>query len=191
MNDKDIIEKVLAGQEDLFRHIVDRYKDKVFSIIYSFCGYTSDCEDIAQTVFIKIFYSLNKFKFESSFSTWMYRIVINESINFAKKRKTKIVSLHENFSDDNDEQKVIDFIKSDDNTEQKAIEREMQKLVQNTLVKLKDNYKIILTLRDIENFSYEEIAQMLNIPVDTVKIRLFRARKKMRELLKEESLYEM
>ncbi|MGE4384298.1 MAG: RNA polymerase sigma factor [Endomicrobiaceae bacterium] len=190
MNDKDIIERVIAGQEDLFRHIVDRYKDKVLSIIYSFCGYTSDCEDIAQNVFIKIFYSLDKFKFKSSFSTWIYRIVINESINFAKKRNTKIVSLQANFSND-DEQEVIDFIKSDDNTEKKAIEKETQKLVQDTLLKLKDNYKIILTLRDIENFSYEEISQIMNIPIDTVKIRIFRARKKMKQLLKEDNLYEM
>jgi len=182
MNDKEIIEKILAGQENLFRHIIDRYKDKVFSIIFSFCGYTSDCEDIVQSVFIKIFYSLKKFKFESSFSTWMYRIVINESINFAKKRNNKIISLQEKISSD-DDQEIIDFIKSDDNIEKKAIEQETQKLVQNTLIKLKNNYKIVLTLRDIENFSYEEISQMMNVSVDTVKIWLFRARKKMREIL--------
>lgn len=182
MNDKEIIEKILAGQEDLFRHIIDRYKDKVFCIIYSFCGYTADCEDITQSVFIKIFCSLKKFKFESSFSTWMYRIVINESITFAKKRNNKTISLQENFSND-DDQEIIDFIKSDDNIEKKAIEQETQKLVQNTLIKLKDNYRIVLTLRDIEDFSYEEISQMMNVSVDKIKIWLFRARKKMRELL--------
>jgi len=182
MDDKEIIEKVLAGQEDLFKYIILKYKDKVFKIIYSFCGQTSDCEDIAQSVFVKIFYALNKFKFEAAFSTWMYRIVINETITFAKKRNTKVISLQEKFGDDND-QEIVDLIQSDDNIEKKVLEQETQKIVQETLLQLQDNYRIVLTLRDIEDFSYEEIAKIMNVSVEKIKVWLFRARNKMRKLL--------
>ena len=157
MEDRELIEKIIQGQEDLFSIIIDKYKNKVFSIIYSFCGQTSDCEDIAQNVFIKIFKALPKFKFESEFSTWMYRKKSN----------------------------LIDFLKSNDNTERELMQKETQKMVQEALGKLKDNYKMVLTLRDIEDYSYEEIAKMMDASVENVKIWIFRARNRLKEILTE------
>jgi len=183
MQDKEIIEKILQGQEDLFSLIIDKYKNKVFSIIYSFCGQTSDSEDIAQNVFLKIFKALSKFKFESEFSTWMYRIVINESITISKKKKNNIVPLDINDSDDEEKSSLIKFLKSKDNTEKQLIQQETQKIVQNALNQLKDNYKMVLTLRDIEDFSYEDIAKMMDISVENVKVWIFRARNRLKEIL--------
>ena len=185
MQDKEIIEKIIQGQEDLFSLIIDKYKNKVFSIIYSFCGHTSDCEDIAQNVFVKIFKALPKFKFESEFSTWMYRIVINESITISKKKKGNIVPLDINNSEDEENSNLINFLKSDDNTEKELIQKETQEIVQKALSKLKDNYKMVLTLRDIEDFSYEEIAKMMNASIENVKIWIFRARNRLKEILLE------
>jgi RNA polymerase sigma-70 factor (ECF subfamily) len=189
--DKQIIEKILAGDTELFRIIIDKYKEKVLGIIYSFCGNTSDNEDIAQAVFIKVFRALDKFKFESAFSTWLYRIVINESITIAKKKKAKynFVPLQTNSNDDDDESNIIDFIEAkEDNIESQMLQKDTQNIVQTTLAKLKDNYRTVITLRDIEDFSYEEIANMLNISITQVKIYLFRARNKMRSLLLQENL---
>ncbi len=182
MDDKEIINKILSGQEDFFKYIISKYNEKVFKIIYSFCGHRNDCEDIAQSVFIKIFYALKKFKFESSFSTWMYRIVINESITFAKKKHNKVISLQQKISNDS-EQEIGDFIKSDDDIEKKALEQETRKIVRDTMLQLKQRYRVILTLRDIEDFSYDEIADIMDVPVERVKVWLFRARNKMRSLL--------
>lgn len=189
--DKQVIEKILAGDVELFRYIIDKYKEKVLGIIYSFCGNTSDNEDIAQAVFIKVFRALDKFKFESAFSTWLYRIVINESITLAKKRKLKydFVPLQTTNNDSDEEANVIDFIEDKkDDIENQMLQKDIQSIVQKTLAKLKENYRAVLTLRDIEDFSYEEIADMLNISVSQVKICLFRARNKMRELLLKENL---
>lgn len=183
MQDKELIEKILQGQEELFSLIVDKYKNKVFSIIYSFCGQTSDSEDIAQNVFIKIFRALPKFKFESEFSTWMYRIVINESITISKKRRYNVVPLDINNSEDEEKSNLIDYLKSDDDTEKKLIQQETQKIVHKALGQLKDNYKMVLTLRDIEGFSYEEIAQMMNASTENVKVWIFRARNRLKEIL--------
>ncbi len=183
MEDKEIIEKIIQGQEDLYKLIVDKYKNKVFGIIYSFCGQTSDCEDIAQNVFIKIFKALPKFKFESEFSTWMYRIVINEAITVSKKKKHNVVPLEVSSGEDEEQGSLIDFLKSDDNTEEKLLSREIQTAVQNAMRRLKDNYKIVLTLRDIDDYSYEEIAAMLNVSSERVKVWIFRARTKLKEIL--------
>lgn len=188
--DKKIIEEILAGNTELFKYIIDKYKNKVVNIIYSFCGNNCDYEDIAQTVFIKVFYALNKFKFESSFSTWLYRIVINESITLAKKNKRKynFVPLQSN-NDDDDDANIIDFIEAkEDNIENKMLQEDTKNIVHNALLKLKENYRTVITLRDIEDFSYEEIANILNISLTQVKIYLFRARTKMKKILVQENL---
>ncbi len=189
--DKQVIENILAGDTEQFRYIIDKYKEKVLNIIYSFCGNTSDNEDIAQMVFIKVFRALDKFKFESAFSTWLYRIVINEAITISKQRKTKynFVPLQTNNSDDEDSNNIIDFIEAkQDNIEMQMLQNDTKNIVHKALAKLKDNYRKVITLRDIEDFSYEEIASILSISVSQVKICLFRARNKMRSLLLQENL---
>lgn len=183
MQDKEIIEQIIQGDSDLYRLIIDKYKNKVFGIIYSFCGQTCDCEDIAQNVFIKIFKALPKFKFESEFSTWMYRIVINEAITVSKRNKHDTVPLDINNSDDEEHSNIIDFLKSDDDTEESLIKKEIQENLHKALAQLKDNYRTVLTLRDIEDYSYEEIAKMLNVSTDNVKIWIFRARAKLKEII--------
>ena len=189
--DKQVIENILAGDTEQFRYIIDKYKEKVLNIIYSFCGNTSDNEDIAQMVFIKVFRALDKFKFESAFSTWLYRIVINEAITISKQRKAKynFVPLQTNNSDDEDSNNIIDFIEAkQDNIEMQMLQNDTKNIVHKALTKLKDNYRKVITLRDIEDFSYEEIASILSISVSQVKICLFRARNKMRSLLLQENL---
>lgn len=183
MQDKEIIEQIIQGDSDKYRLIIDKYKNKVFGIIYSFCGQTCDCEDIAQNVFIKIFKALPKFKFESEFSTWMYRIVINEAITVSKKNKHDIVPLNINNSEDEEKSNIIDFLKSEDNTEESLIQKEIQENLHKALAQLKDNYRTVLVLRDIEDYSYEEIAKILNVSNDNVKIWIFRARTKLKEIL--------
>ncbi len=192
MQDREIIEQIIHGDTDKYRLIIDKYKNKVFGIIYSFCGQTCDCEDIAQNVFIKIFKALPKFKFESEFSTWIYRIVINEAITISKKNKYDIVPLEVNSSEDEEQSNIIDFLKSEDNTEESLIREELNKNLHKAISQLKDNYRAVITLRDIEDYSYEEIAKMLNVSTDNVKIWLFRARAKLKEiLLKEDNNHEM
>ena len=192
MQDREIIEQIIHGDTDKYRLIIDKYKNKVFGIIYSFCGQTCDCEDIAQNVFIKIFKALPKCKFESEFSTWMYRIVINEAITISKKNKYDIVPLEVNSSEDEEQSNIIDFLKSEDNTEESLIREELNKNLHKAISQLKDNYRAVITLRDIEDYSYEEIAKMLNVSTDNVKIWLFRARAKLKEiLLKEDNNHEM
>ena len=184
MTEKELIEKIVAGQDKLFEQIVEKYENMVLGVITSFCGNKPDNEDIAQNVFVKVFFSLSKFQFASSLSTWIYRITINEAINFSKKKKTPVVSLSEFKNDDDEDTDFIDSIENkNDNIEKAAIDKEQQLLVRKAMEQLQDNYRTILTLRDIEDMSYDEIAKILDISQDKVKIWLFRARKKLKDIL--------
>lgn len=187
MTEKELIEKIVAGQDKLFEQIVEKYENMVLGVITSFCGNKPDNEDIAQNVFVKVFFSLSKFQFASSLSTWIYRITINEAINFSKKKKAPFVPLSEFKNDDDEDTNFIDSIENKkDNIEKQAIEKEQQILVRKAMEKLQDNYRTILTLRDIEDLSYDEIAKILDISQDKVKIWLFRARKKLKDILVKE-----
>lgn len=183
MNDRELILKIVAGQDDLFKLLVSKYKNKVISIICSFCGNNCDYEDIAQNVFIKIFSSLNKFRFESAFSTWVYKITINESITFSKKRKNFTVSLNEKIGKD-EEQEIIDLLPdSNDGTEEQLLKKETQSLIQKAMLNLQDNYRTIIVLKDVEDLSYDEIALTMDISLDKVKVWLFRARQQLRAII--------
>lgn len=187
MTEKELIENIVAGQDKLFEQIVEKYENMVLGVITSFCGKRSDTEDIAQSVFVKVFFSLKKFQFASSLSTWIYRITINEAINFSKKKKHQFVPLSEVSKDDDEETDFIDSLENKrDNIEKQAVQKEEQLLVRKAMEQLQDNYRTILTLRDIEDLSYDEIAQILNISQDKVKIWLFRARKKLKDILVKE-----
>jgi len=189
MTEKELIEKIVAGQDKLFEQIVEKYENMVLGVITSFCGNKPDNEDIAQNVFVKVFFSLSKFQFASSLSTWIYRITINEAINFSKKKKAPFVPLSEYKGDDDEETDFIDSIENKkDNIEKQAIDKEQQVLVRKAMEKLQDNYRTILTLRDIEDLSYDEIAKILDISQDKVKIWLFRARKKLKDILVKEGV---
>jgi len=183
MNDRELIQKILAGQENLFKLLVAKYKDKVVLLIYSFCGSGCDYEDIAQNVFIKVFRSLNKFRFDSSFSTWLYKITINESINFGKRKNKNVISLNEKVGQEEDEELVNMLPDSDYSTEEKLLRQETQQMIQKAMRHMQDNYKTILILKDIEDLSYDEIAETMGISMDKVKIWLFRARQQLREII--------
>jgi len=188
MNDREIIEKILAGQQHLFKLLVTKHKGRLVSIIYSFCGANCDYEDIAQNVFVKIFCSLNKFRFDSSFTTWLYKIAINESITFSKKTKTNTISINEKVGDDEDIELVDILPDLKDGVEDNLVKKETQDLIRKAILSLKENYRTILILKDIEDLSYDEIAEVMDISLDKVKVWLFRARQQLREVIKKGNL---
>lgn len=188
MSDRELIEKILAGNEHLFRLLVTKYKGRLVSVIYSFCGPNCDYEDIAQNVFVKVFRSLNKFRFDSSFSTWLYKIAINESITFSKKTKTGTISINEKIGTDKEIELADILPDSSQAIEESLLKQETQKLIQKAMLSLKDKYRTILILKDIEDLSYEEIAKVMDISLDKVKVWLFRARQNLREIIKKGNL---
>jgi RNA polymerase sigma-70 factor (ECF subfamily) len=167
-----------------FESIYYTYYPKIHHYLVRMTG-SSEAEDIAQEVFIKINGSLNDFRPESKLSTWIYKIATNlaldklRSASFRNHKKTDSISeLGIELID-----KHIYTENRDDQTDQQIIRKEMNKCIQNFIEELPENYKIVLVLSEFENLKNNEIADVLNISVDTVKIRLYRAKAKLKDVL--------
>ncbi len=176
--DKMIIEAVNNGEIELFSLLIERYQDRVYSTTYRMLGNREDALDISQEVFLKVFKKLSSFNFESTFSTWLFKVTANKCRDQLRHRKTKInknkVSL------EHSEENGV-YFENDDNPEELYLEKEAEKNIMQLINNLKTDFKEVIVLRDIEDFSYQEISEMLSIPPGTVKSRISRARKYLKE----------
>lgn len=175
MND-DIfyIRQFLNGNEAGFDMLVRKYQNRVLNIVYSIIGRDRESEDIAQEVFIKIYHNISSFKYNSKFSTWLYRITVNTVYDFLRKRKNIV----------NAQSIVEQSADICENNYDKLAERERKSLVQKALEKVPLKYRTAVVLKDIEELSYIEISGVLGCSIGTVESRIYRAR----QFLKEELL---
>ena len=183
LNDLQLVQLAKNGHIEAFESLITKYKGKVYNIAFSFTSNFNESDDIAQNAFIKAYSNLDSFQEKSAFSTWLYRITVNECFNGIKKRKKSHVSFDAPAAES--ENITLKDVLADKNadTEQILLSEEIQTVVRFALMELPEKYRMIVTLRDIEDMSYEEISQILKISTDKVKVWLFRARKKLKELL--------
>jgi RNA polymerase sigma factor (sigma-70 family) len=175
-NDIKNIEQVLAGNSNAFRLLVDRHKNSVFNLALRICGNREDAEEIAQDSFLKAYRSLGSFRMKSSFGTWLYRIVYNTAISRLRLRKKGILLL-EDFPAD-----AVDFIRSDGN-EEEAEQDFRRALVNFALQKINEEERGLISLYYYEEMNTDEISEVTGISRSNVKVRLFRARQKMLEII--------
>ncbi len=171
-DDFSLIKRFIDGEESVFRFIVQRHKEKVRNIIYLTLGSNEDVDDIAQEVFITVYKNLNQFKFQSQFTTWLYRVTVNKCKDYLRKMKIRKI-----FSPIKDADREVGYNIA-------AEESNTAELVQDAIKKLPDKLRIPLLLKDIEGFSYQEIAETVQCEIGTVKSRIFRAREGLKNLLK-------
>jgi RNA polymerase sigma factor (sigma-70 family) len=174
--DIQYIEQVLAGKTNAFSYIVDRHKDKAYNLAYRICGNHEEAEEIAQDSFLKAYRSLNGFKMKSSFATWLYRIVYNTAISHVRIKKKGVLSL-EDFPAD-----ATDFIGN--NTSEEEAENEYRSsLVNFALQKITEEERGLISFYYYEDLSTEEISDVTGISKSNIKVKLFRARQKMLEII--------
>jgi RNA polymerase sigma-70 factor (ECF subfamily) len=176
MEDNKLVDQAQKGDREAFELIVKRYEQKVFHLAYGFVQDRAAADDLAQEVFIKAYFSLPKFRYESGFGTWLYRITVNHIKDFLRKTARKKEVPLEEFEEG--------LFALDDETRKKEEEQTKErkrKVVLRVLQALPQKYQMILTLRDIRGFSYDEIADVLKISPGTVDSRLHRARKILRK----------
>ncbi len=200
LTDIEIIYKIKSGEINLFKELVLRYKDKSFSLIMKILKNRNESEDCLQEVFIKIFNSIMSGSFEekSKFSTYIYSIVYNTTIDYYKKNKKKtfnIVSIDVNDSNykigdeltvnfnDSLVEKELYSSGSEYNPDQKLTQKEISTIISEYLKNIPEHYSVILNMFYINELSYEEISKILNLPLGTIKNRIFRAKDKLKELL--------
>lgn len=169
-DDFSLIKRFIEGDELVFSELLKRHKEKVRNIIYITLSNADGVDDIAQEVFITVYKHLKNFRFESQFTTWLYRITINKCKDHLRKKNIRSI-----FLPLKDEEPVFESI--DENTDIKNI-------VRNTIATLPDKLRIPLVLKDLEGFSYQEIADTMGCEIGTVKSRIFRAREALKKILK-------
>lgn len=182
--EKLLLEKAKAGDVAAFEELIENYQKKIFNIAFRIVGNYDDANDLAQEVLIRIYKSIGGFKEQSSFSTWIYRITTNVCLDDIRKRKNrKVISLDEEIHVDDGE--VKRQIVSDDPLPEETAERaELRELVGNAIQSLSEEHRLVIVMRDLQGFSYEEIARILKCPEGTVKSRINRARLALRNVLK-------
>lgn len=176
-NDEKIINQIIAGDSNAFSVLVDRYKDLVFTLSLKMLKNREEAEEVAQDTFIKVLKSLSKFKGDSKFSTWIYKVTYNSCLDRLKKNKKEQLKVA---IDEYTEHQV----KTIDNALENMVEEERQQAIKACLELLPPDDSFLLTLYYFEEQSLDEIAKVVGLTANNVKVKLFRSRKKLTSILK-------
>ncbi|HEY3367756.1 MAG TPA: sigma-70 family RNA polymerase sigma factor [Symbiobacteriaceae bacterium] len=182
--DELLVERAKRGDVEAFEQLISQYERKVYNIAYRLTGNHEDASDVAQEAYIRAYSSLPEFRGDSSFQTWLIRIVNNACLDeLRKRRRQRVTSLDEPLTvDDGEVDRQLAVADPTDNPEQ-ALERvEIQRAVQESIDALDEEYRVVVVMRDIQGYSYNEIADALGINLGTVKSRLNRARNALKEM---------
>ena len=175
LTDLEIIESVKRGNQSDYAIIIDRYKNRAFSLIKRMLKNEMDAEEVLQDCFIKAYDSLKTFKQESKFSTWFYRIVYNTTLSKLSNRKRKIESEMSSVDEHFDLTSEYDFKVSE--------RKDLSEFVKEMVKKLPENYSLVITMHYLNEMNCEEISETLNTSVSNVKVMLYRSRNALRDLL--------
>jgi len=175
-DDAELVRKHLSGDPDAFRALYEKYGEKVFASAYRIVGEYHAAADLVQEVFVKIHGELRTFKFESKFSTWLFRVAVNHALNRASEG-VRHARIHE---------KIVKDGRGDPGGTKEG--RPVDDEVHRALQELSPKLRTVISLRYLEGFSYEEIAEILEISIGTVKSRLFLAHETLRPILKNVNL---
>ena len=174
--DDALLRRVRKGELQAFNLLVLRYQNRVFSMVHRIVGIPSETEDLAQEIFVTVYRSLSNFRGDCSFSTWLYRITVNQCKNRLKFLQRRNFHRAQDLADTPEKnfETARSLVFAD--PEQQLMGRQMETLIQQELSNLEDDFRIILILRDIEQLPYDAIADITALPLGTVKSRLHRAR---------------
>lgn len=182
-SDNELIDKVIGGDTDAFADIIARYQNRIFRYVYTRVYDYDEACDMTQDIFLITMESLKTFRKESQFSTWLFSIAVNYYKNHRRKNKHKVYSI--NSAQDETEIQIPDIRQ---NQEELVITNESLRIMLEELHKLPDDYRDILVLRDIEGESYTTIAQVLNLSLANVKVRIHRGREMLKSRLQQRGL---
>ncbi len=173
--DYKLVELALTGEEKAFAKLMSRYKDAIYFMLLKMVNNKNDAEDLTLEAFGKAFKNLHQYSPNFAFSTWLFKIATNNCIDFLRKRRGVYISIENNL-ENGDNDSPVKLQSNEPNPEEKLIRIQKAILMRKIVHRLKPRYRILVELRYFREFSYEEIAQELKLPLGTVKAQLFRAR---------------
>ena len=188
-DDHSLVQRARSGDDRAFRLLVERYQKKVYAVALGMVKDREEAMDVVQEAFVKVHRSLDSFKADATFYTWLYRITVNVCIDVIRRRgamRSESVEFDERIGHDLAEAN-LGAVSSQlgSNPEKSVLQREVGEKIQEALEKIPEKHRAILLLRELDGLSYEELAQVLEIPKGTVMSRLFHARAKVQKLLSE------
>ena len=182
MSDEDVMEQLQSGVVEAFDIIVQRYKDRLHNFLYRYTHNHEDCEDLVQETFLRVYRSRQSYERIAKLSTWMYTIALNLAKSmYKKKQRMSLISIHADESDPDDrEMQITDtVILQDDELHLKLSVQELER----ALLELNDDFREAVILRDIQQLTYEEIAEITDTAMGTVKSRINRGRQQLQEII--------
>ncbi len=180
-----LVQQATRGDQKAYAELMGRYRDAIYYMLLKMVNNASDAEDLTIEAFGKAFKNIQQYTPNYAFSTWLFKIATNNCIDFIRKRKATTVSLDQN--DDDPDKSSPDIQASTLDPEEEMIKGQKQKMMRDIVSKLKPRYRKLIELRYFKEFSYEEIAEELELPIGTVKAQLFRARELLFNILKNTS----
>lgn len=182
-NEMELVRRAKRGDLEAYDELIKRYQERIYATIYHMTSNHEDANDLAQDSFIKAFQALKSFKGGSTFYTWLYRIAVNKTINFLKQRKNRMnMSLNDLDFNTEHNPDLIALI-SDKTPRREAGLKELSEKLNEALLKLSEQYRLVMVLHDVQGQSHEEIAEIMNCNIGTVRSRLFYARQQMQAWL--------
>lgn len=180
--DKLLVDAARSGDAEAFDVLVRRHQDAIYNLTYRLCGNGDDALELTQEAFMKAWRAIERFDGSSSFFTWLYRIGINTALSERRRARRSDVSYESLAGPGELRPRRADGTEPDVSTRVETSER--RELVQRAIARLEPDYRAAIVLRDIQQMGYDEIARTLNVPVGTVKSRIYRARLELKEKLK-------
>ena len=179
-NERDMIERASRGDAASFNHLMEQHERRMYAVALRMCGNREDAQDCLQEAMLRVYRAIGGFKGQSSFSTWVYRITMNTCLDELRRKKNRQNTSLDNLLD-------MGWSPADETNapEKQAMRSELRRNLNRAIRELPEEMRAAVVLRDIQGFSYDEIARMLEINVGTIKSRISRGREKLREKMKE------
>lgn len=185
-SDEELVQRAQIGDTAAYDVLVRRHFDRLFGFVYNMIGHRQDAEDLVQTIFVRAFRALRRFRGDSAFSTWLYRIALNTSYTAVARRRRRLgdVSLSE-LEDEGGWEPPAKVSGDLDTPHSRVSRKELQHRLNEALQTLSEEHRQVVVLHDIQGWRHEEIAKLTNLPVGTVRSRLFYARRHLQQQLAE------
>ena len=184
LEDRELVASAKRGESKAFETLLKKYRKSVYYMLLKMVKNADDAEDLTQEAFAKAFNSIEKFDSKYAFSTWLFRIATNNTIDFIRKKRVQTVSIDAPIEGDDGSNMSLDVKDEDRNPNEELLKKQRSRYLHMAIEKLPEKYRILVELRYFKEFSYEEIANELQIPLGTVKAQLFRARELLNQELK-------
>jgi len=180
--DYKLVKLAITGDEQAYAELMDRYRDAIYYMLLKMVNNKNDAEDLTIEAFGKAFKNIEQYTPKYAFSTWLFKIATNNCIDFIRKQKANLISIDQ--ADDDEDMSAPPLHSSNLDPEEDMIKNQRVDLMRDVVDKLKPRYRNLIKLRYFKEYSYEEIAQELDLPLGTVKAQLFRARELLYNILK-------